>query len=154
MNAATKTLLAKLDPARNYGDRSFATVKREVKAGTLSLTKGANLPQIRDVATGLTVTGTGANITDADPRRVTMAMFQSRSTDDIDWFYDKVRESINKLDVRAMKLWAEINGLVGNSRDPRAVEMDSALANLIERAAKSIPVAVSQEFIDVKSSDV
>jgi hypothetical protein len=65
-----------------------------------------------------------------------------------------VRESINKLDVRAMKLWAEINGLVGNSRDPRAVEMDSALAKLIERAAESIPVAVSQEFIDVKSSNV
>ena len=154
MTADTTALMEKLDPARNYGDRSFTTVKKQIKSGALILSEGHMLPQIKDSATGRIVKGSGQKPLAGDTQRATMAVFQSRSLDDIDDFYGYVWDGIKKLDVRAMKLWAEINGLVGNSRDPRAGEMNSALAKLIEAAAGSIPTSVSPTYVDVKASDV
>lgn len=154
MTTAADQLIGLLDPSRDYGKISFATVLKKVDEGKLLLRKGHLRPVIVDAKTMLPVKGSGRYPLKEDPHRVNMAMFQAQSVDDIEDFYSHVWTSIAKGDVRAMKLWAEINGLVGNSRDPRAGEMNSALAKLIEAAAGSIPTSVSPTYIDVKVSDV
>lgn len=52
-------LIKQLDPERNYGDRTYEQVVREVEAGSLILKPGHSLPVIIDSRTKKTVSGTG-----------------------------------------------------------------------------------------------
>lgn len=102
-------LLEALDPNRDYGDRTFEEVVEQVQAGALILLPGIGNPVIKDVATGKTVKGTGKVIAgeDSDKRRVIQSKFLERAEADFDEVYASIMESVNKGDVRAMKLWVE-----------------------------------------------
>lgn len=56
---ADDILIDQLDPARDYGDRSYSEVVEQVKAGALILLPGRTVPVIKDKATGAVVKGTG-----------------------------------------------------------------------------------------------
>lgn len=53
------SLLDKLDPSRDYGDRTYDEVVEAVKSGELALSPGQTLPIIRDARTNKVVPGTG-----------------------------------------------------------------------------------------------
>ena len=52
-------LIDRLDPARNYGPRTYEQVKSEVSRGLLVLEPGHSVPVIRDAASHKSVKGTG-----------------------------------------------------------------------------------------------
>lgn len=56
---ADQSLVALLDPNRDYGERTFEQVKDEIARGVLVIEPGHTLPVIREAATHRSIKGTG-----------------------------------------------------------------------------------------------
>ncbi len=52
-------LIQALDPARDYGERSYEQVVEGVRTGVLKLEAGLTVPVLKDAQTNLVVKGTG-----------------------------------------------------------------------------------------------
>ena len=101
----TEALIAKLDPQRGYGDRTYDEVVEEVQAGKLRLEEGARLPVIKDASTGVTIRGTGQPVRESEPRQWSRRQFELRAAEDFDAVYDAVIASAISGDARAQKLF-------------------------------------------------
>jgi hypothetical protein len=56
-SATQDHLFDRLDPERDYGDRTFAEIHRLMRAGALRLLRGDALPVIQETATGRLIAG-------------------------------------------------------------------------------------------------
>jgi len=122
-------LLALLDPDRNYGERSYDDVVREVNAGTLMLGVGNSLPRIFDATTKQPVKGTGQPPINDDVQRFSKAKFNAWAADNQDEAQELLLAAMRKLDVRAMKIF--FDNQIGPGKEVRTDAVSEALASLI-----------------------
>ena len=99
--ANTASLISKLLPDRNYGERSYDEVVQDVKDGILTIHEGETIPILRDATTGLTVRGTGV------PERKNTKQswherFVERAISDFPDVYDSLVRSAHNGDSRAL----------------------------------------------------
>jgi hypothetical protein len=128
-------LIAQLSPERDYGDRDYDQVVREVIDGTLVLEPGYGLPVIRDRKTNRTVKGTGRPANSQGPQHAALSAFRRMAIDDVDDAYRELRAGMKAGDPRFHKIfWENLVGKVGEVRG--GDEMAKAMQMLIERMAQ------------------
>ena len=129
-------LIALLDPARSYGERSYDDVVRQVVDGQLILYPGYNLPVIRDAATNLAVKGTGKPLGQTGPQQAALQQFRLRGIDHVDEVLDGILAGIRRGDDwhwHSLFLQYQV-GKVGEVRD--GGEMAAVLLRMLEMFEK------------------
>lgn len=104
-------LVGKLDPSRNYGDRSFDDVVKGIYSGEILIAEGNNLPMLTDASTNLRIKGTGRPILGAnDAQHFAVTEFRKHALDDFEWAYENLKKGMDKGDPRYDKIFWEILG--------------------------------------------
>jgi hypothetical protein len=128
-------LIALLDKDRNYGDRTYDDVVREVIDGSLLLEPGHNLPVIKDARTRLAVKGSGRYVGTTGPQQEALAAFRRMALDDVPDAYAELRSGMKNGDPRFHKIyWENLIGKVGETRG--GDEMAKAMQMLVAHFEK------------------
>lgn len=130
---STAELLARLDPQRDYGERTFADVVQGVKSGAIFIEPGMNLPVLREAGTGYSIKGTGRPPvgTNLSAQQIALREFRTKAVDDIDEAYAELRKGMKSGDPRFHKIyWETLIGKVGELRGGEA--MAEALKAVIQ----------------------
>jgi hypothetical protein len=133
--ASQADLITLLSPERDYGDRSYEDVVREVIDGTLVIEPGYGLPVIRDRKTNRTVKGTGRPANSQGPQHAALSAFRRLAIDDVDQAYEELRAGMRAGDPRFHKIfWENLVGKVGETRG--GDEMAKAMQMLVAHFEK------------------
>lgn len=139
-------LIARLDPERDYGERTFEQVINQVGDGRLFLEPGANLPVIKDTASGRMVRGSGRVPGGTQgPRQHAMAEFYRLALDDLPEAYRYLWKGIQTGDYHFLDIYFK-NVMPKQPEVRGGDEMGKAFQMMIERMAQ--PEQRTVEIID------
>ena len=141
--AYVEELIAKLDPERDYGERSYSEVVDQVRAGILMLEPGENLPVIRWKATHRAVRGTGRPPVNGQPiQQAALADFRKLAINDVDEAYAELRAGMKnpKNGDRYQKIFWEL--LVGKVPETRDTGLTDAMVELLRSATITREVVI------------
>jgi len=152
-NQEIEALIEKLDPTRDYGDRSYKEVVDSVREGRLSIFPGTPTPILRDVGRGVTVKGTGAPLVvkQTDTRKKAWAsIFEERGPSDADAVYDSLINSAMTGDTKAQIYF--FDRLFGKPRESRDTQNADVLANFFASFAGTRMAQVEEQ--NVQNNDI
>ncbi len=127
-------LVAKLDPDRDYGERSYQDILDGVSSGAIVIRPGNNLPQLW--FNNRTIKGTGQPpLNGVSAQQKAVHRFRELGLDDVDWAYQNLRNGMSRGDPRYDKIWWEyMGGKMGESKGGEAMaEAFKALLSALEK---------------------
>ena len=108
----SEELIARIDPDRDYGERTYTDIVREVHEATIAIVdNGVRHPILRDVQTKLPVKGSGPiNVPEktTQSRGNARAQFMLAAEQNFGEVYGAMIKSAIKGDVRAQNLFMEL----------------------------------------------
>lgn len=133
---------------RDYGERSYDDVVRQLRSGELRATPGHRVPQLFDAKTNMKVKGTGTPIMEgASPHQRIASEFRSLAVDDLEMVYGKIVEGIKKgNDPRWAKLFLEFT--IGRVEAARGAGGDAEVISKLLDMIDSRPQYRTIEYID------
>lgn len=129
------TLIASLDPTRDYGERSYEDVVEQARSGLLVLEPGqGGIPVIRDGVTYKAVRGTAkAIVHNIAPNEQARRQWRQRFLDDEPELYAAAKNAVlNKGDMKALELLLKYG--VGDHREGGSDAGTKAVEMLFEMA--------------------
>lgn len=145
-DVVVSSLIDKLDPHRDYGERTYEEVLSGIRSGAIIIREGNNLPQLVDAATGRAIKGTGVPVNNGEnPQRVAMARFRRMAQDDLDEAYAELRAGMKAGDPRCMKIYWEL--LIGRPGEAKGENSTSIMEKLLEAALENRTAVVEREVI-------
>ena len=134
----SEELIARIDPDRDYGERTYTDIVREVHEGTIAIVdNGVRHPILRDVQTKLPVKGSGPiNVPEktTQSRGNARAQFMLAAEQNFGEVYGAMIKSAIKGDVRAQKLFMEL--YVGRPKDAVEGSNERMMEKLLDLALK------------------
>ena len=150
-NQEIEDLIALLDPARDYGDRTYKEVVDSVRDGRLSIFPGKPTPILRDVGRGVSVKGTGAPLVVNDTRKKAWtSIFEERGPTDADAVYDSLISSAMTGDTKAQIYF--FDRLFGKPRESRETQNADVLSNFFASFAGTRMAQVEEQ--NVQNNDI
>lgn len=132
--ASTEELIAKLDPTRDYGPRTFEQVKEGITRGALLVENGPNLPILKDAATGLVVKGSGRPL--SSPAEWSRQFLKERFAGDAEALYEAAKNAVLlKGDMKALELLLKYG--VGDHREQGSDAGSRAVDALMQLATNA-----------------
>ena len=141
-------LIEKLDPHRDYGERTYTDIVREVESGSVRISdNGPRMPILRDSSSGLPVKGSGAIFVPEktnQSRSNARTQFMLEAEKDFQDVYQAMITSAKKGEVRAQKLFMEL--YVGRPKEVSEGANEKMMDKLLDLALKP-----KEEVIEVIS---
>ena len=140
---------------RNYGDRSYDDVVRQLRSGELRAAPGHRIPQLFDAKTNRIVKGSGTPIMTqgVTAHQKIAAEMRNMAVDDIEMVYHNLIDKIRRTeDPRWTKIFLEFT--VGKVSEARGADgMADAINKLIDMIDKRPPEVREIEYIGGEWAD-
>jgi hypothetical protein len=110
-------LIIELDPNRDYGERSYTDVVKDIRSGYISISPGVPTPILRDVGRGVTIKGTGRPLATNSNRNSFIAKFEERAEVEFDSAFEAFMQNVMNGDVKAQMYF--FDRMLGKPRESR-----------------------------------
>ena len=150
----TEDLIALLDPAKDYGDRSYEEIVSGCRDGSIHIEPGHPTPILRHVGRGVSIKGTGAPLTvknQGGEKKSWVTIFEDRGATDVDAVYDALIASATGGDVKAQQYY--FDRMLGKPRESRDTQNDSQLASFFASYAGT-RIAQTERYVPRESGTI
>jgi len=136
-------LIEKLDPQRDYGERTYSEVVAGIRAGNIQIADGPDtLPVLRMQRVGdqfpSLIKGSGRNYVNKEPHKSTLAhtrqRFMEKAHEDFDDVYGALLVAAKEGDVRAQKIFMEM--YIGRPKEVTDTVNESMMNRLFDMALR------------------